>query len=407
MTTLSVDVPAWVASLRGEANLGLPLRWLDPGEARERRDALIEAWAQIPFDENFQALCRDRIARSVPVAAGLTRKARAGDREEELTLLFDPERPEGLVAALGERIPPIFWVPLGQTAASLREDLAPYLTDEPRSAHHFTRSLRIFKGTGEQLGLSGLEELVQAVAGFETWIDPSFWGSAEDDDPWPADPTSLSMIDLRVLLDDSRRQHPGRFEAFSFRTLWSRSILRLEAHPFQSFVFELRYEPSRHPELLRATREHLPFQLPDDIPVDLVASLLRGPSATPAGLAEALKREGPAPYLALAQCAMEPGEPTSTELLRAMMATDDLELRDIAVDLADAYAYRGLLYELLAETYDVVLRERLEERLAPPPPPEDEEGEEGEDDYDDDDYDDEDHDDDDDHADGDDEEVGP
>lgn len=397
MTSL-LDLPGWVAALRGEGLSDIPLRWLEQDEAQARRDALLEAWGHVPFDDEFKARCADRVARCAPVAAGPTRRARVGDRAEELTLLFDPEHPEDLVAALGERIPSALWVPLGRTAASLRDGLAPYLTGELRSAHRFTRVQRVFKGTAEQLGLTGLDQLAQAIAGFETWIDPASWGSAQDDDPWPADTSSLSMIEFRILLDDCRKQDPGRFASYSFRTLWSRSVLRIEQQAFDSFVFELRYEPSLHPEVIRGLEEIFPFQLAEDVPVDLAASLLRGPTVTPAFLEAALAREGRVPFLALAKCALEPGEPAAMELLRAMLP--DPETRGAAIELAGAYAYRGLLYEALATTEDDELRGDLERYLAPHA--ERDEDESGEGDEDDDDLDDDDLDDDDDFDDDDD-----
>jgi len=165
-----------------------------------------------------------------------------------------------------------------------------------------------------------------------------------------------------VLLDDCRKQIPTRYEARSWRTLWSRSVLRIEHHPFDAFVFELRYEPSRHPEVVRELETYFPFELAEDVPVDLVASLLRGPTVTRAFLANALAREGTIPYLALAACALAPGEPATAELLRTMLVG---EHGSLAVELAGAYGFRGLMLEALATTDDEGLRVDLERALDP------------------------------------------
>jgi len=410
-------VPDWVSTWKDGAETGgkaLPLQWLDGKASKARGAEMLETWDEIPFGEDFKASCRRRVARSVPVASGPLRKARLAERQEPLTLLFDPEAPEGLVAALGDKMPSLLWVPLGKTPASLREALAPYLASELPSVHGFSRVERIFKGTSDELGLDSIDHLVQAIAIFEGWIDTPFWGNAKDDDPWPLDPSSLSMIHLRVLLDESRRQTSSRFLAYGFRTLWSRSVLRVEQHAWNSFVFELRYEPSRHPDLTRALRTTLPNVLPDDIPVDLLASILRGPILTRAFVDEAIGRDGPVPYLALAKCALEPGETTALALLESMQGGEHAMA---ALELASAYGYRGLLHEVLATTEDASLRGQLEGLLAPRSPSqdaaEDEEenldGSDEDDDYDDeddDDFDDEDEDDDED-DDFDDEEEEP
>ncbi|UQA57300.1 hypothetical protein [Polyangium aurulentum] len=404
-------VPDWVSTLRDGAEPGhkaLPLQWLDGKASRARGGEMLETWDEIPFGEDFKAICRRRIARSVPVASGPPRRARLAERQEPLTLLFDPEAPEGLVAALGDKMPSLLWVPLGRTPASLREALGPYLASALGSVHGFSRVERIFKGTSDELGLDSIDHLAQAIAVFEGWIDTPFWGNAKDDDPWPLDPSSLSMIHLRVLLDESRRQTPSRFLAYGFRTLWSRSVLRVEQHAWNGFVFELRYEPSRHPDLARALRTSVPNVLPDDIPVDLLASILRGPILTRDFVDEAIGREGAVPYLALAKCALEPGETTALALLESMQGGEHAMA---ALELASAYGYRGLLHEVLATTEDASLRGQLEGLLAPKPPTqaaededEDLDGAEEDDDFDEDEDDDFDEDEDDDFEDEDEDE---
>ena len=362
MASMFSRVPDWVTSLREQSGELPPLQWLDAAASDTSRGTILEAWDAVPFDDEFKEACRKRVARSIPVASGAPRKVRLTEAAEVPTLLFDPERPDGLFAALGRTLPSVLWVPLGQTTESIGDALAPYLAAEARSVHVLSRVERIFKGTAGQLGLRSVDDFGRAIAALDPWIDVPFWSNAEDDDPWPVDTSSLSMMKLRALLDDCRQQIPIRYEARSWRSLWSRSVLRIERHPFDAFVIELRYEPSRHPEVMRELEGYFPFKLAEDMPVDLAASLLRGPTVTRAFLAEALAREGTVPFLALASCALAPGEPTTAELLREMLLG---EHGQVAVELAAPYGFRGLLLEALATTRDLGMREDLERLLDP------------------------------------------
>lgn len=360
-------LPKWAQAFREERDnpAGLPpLRFLDEEASQAQSVAMLDAWQGVPFDEGFHASCRARIARSTPIATLPPRKVRLADASEEATLLFDPERDDSLFVSLGHTMPSILWVPLGQTRESAADALSAYLVDDPRSVHVLRRAERVFKGTADQLGLRTLDDLGRAIARFEPWIDAPFWSSALDDDPWPMDTASLSMIELRGLLDGCREQAPNRFESRSFRTLWSRSVLRVEKHPFDAFVLELRYEPARHPDVIRELQAYFPFRLADDVPVDLVASILRGPTVTRGFLAEMLAKEEPSPYLALAACAIAPGETTTLEVLRRLYAKGGDE-GDVAVELAGPYQFQGFLLETLATTKNPALRADLEAFLAP------------------------------------------
>jgi hypothetical protein len=298
----------------------------------------------------------------VPVKSGPSRRARLVEREETVTVFFDPEQ-RGLYAALGERMPPPLWLPLGENCRDLHEALAPYLLAHLPSVHHFSRSLRVFAGTLQDLGMHSFATLLSTLVERDTWLDRATWGSAFDDDPWPLDTTSLSAAEVRQLCERSRCQSPRRIESLSVRTLWSRSLLRIERHPLDGVVFELRYEPSRHPELMRALDDLLPLRLPDDLPVDLAASLLLPHLLTPARVAELLRQKPLSPHLAFVQCALGPGDPTSATLLRTLMS--DPTQRDAVVDLASSYFMDGLLRELLAASQDSELSASLERFLSP------------------------------------------
>jgi len=376
MQSLLSSVPSWVKALGEGGQVGggrLPLTWLDEGSSAARRAAMLDAIRVAPFGEPFQSECARRVAFSIPVASLPPRAMRLVEGREPLTVLFDPAgegEDGGLFAALGDRMPSLLWVPLGRTMESLARALAPYLVDELVSTHELPRVERVFMGTADELDVSGIDDLGQLVAAVDPWIDVPFWSNADTDDPWPLDTRALSHARMRSLLAEGRRQIPTRHPSRSFRTLWSRSVLRVEHHAARGasigdplgapVVFELRFVPTHHPSILRELSRFFPSPLPEDAPLDLLASILRGPTLSRAALREALAAEGPTPRLALAACGIEPAETTTAALLRAMMGG---EHERAAVDLARAYGFVGLLHEARVTTRDAGVAEALDRAL--------------------------------------------
>jgi hypothetical protein len=328
-------------------------RWVDPDERSGLTKALSEGFDEFQFEDGFQGEGLARIARSVPLFHGPSRKVRLTTEERTSTLLFDPESPEKLWLALGPNLPPQMWIEAEPTLDGLKRDLGAYLDRPHTSAHRLTRSLRISRGALEDLGLESIDHFANVIAHREKWTDGvAVWKSGCSDDPWPEDTTHESMIHLRVTSDRAMEQHAQRRPSISMRTLWSRSVLTVELGPWEHIVFELRYDEAPKPSRRTLDDE----TIPDGIPVDLLASLLRGSSVMPKGLAE-LKKGPLTPFIGLLACLLEPAETSTVELLRTMVR--DPELREPAIALANSIGARGLLYELECETNDDALRSRL------------------------------------------------
>ena len=351
-------LPPWADALRAEleAHPDEGFRWLDPGVVATARELLLKGWGEYPMGDDLQEAGRARIARSVPVASGPTRNARLTQNEQPMVLLFDPEAPDHVFAALGVGLPPPLWPRAEPTRAGLLRDLAPYLGRPFESCHVLPSTFRAVLGALEDLGFETLERFAEVLAHVEPWLDgTASWGSARASDPWPDDMASASMFQLRAIRESATEQAHGARKRISVRTLWSRSVLTLEQAPFGQVVIEMRYRPA--PFVAPLERAGGRVEAPDDLPVDLLASLARTGIATAAALARSREAEGMTPFLGLYAVALAPADMGTYELLREMFR--DPELRKPALDLASQNDADGLLYELACDAEDEALRREL------------------------------------------------
>jgi hypothetical protein len=163
-------------------------------------------------------------------------------------------------------------------------------------------------------------------------------------------------------------QEPGRFPSISFRTLWSRSILRVEQHPLGLWVFDARYDPAGDARAVARLGGTAPGTgLPSDLPVDVAASLVRNASFTRESIAETEKTQPLEPFDLSVLCALDPGEATTVARLRAAIDAwaDDEERFGGLLQLMSAYGYAALLFEAAARLPAGDLRERLLTYLRP------------------------------------------
>jgi hypothetical protein len=357
--------PSWVGALRAapEAVRDLGLRWLEPADSATLRQRWLEIWNQIPFDEQFQAACRSRLERCLPVALGVERARRLSGQASELVLIHDPAFPDAAFASFSDRLPPLLWAQAMPTPQRLTSSLAAYL-GQPTPTAALPRVVRLVK----LIEVDGREVIERAIEQLEPWLDDAAWCSAFDDDPWPADMAKASLVQRAAQQREVFQEDPRRFPAISYRTLWSRSVLRIERHPFGLWVFELRYRPATDVGAIAGISEVVGVRLPDDLPVDLAASLLRGGTAGRVDVERALEspeaRPGDISYLA----ALAPGEATTCDVLQkwfARFGDDEKALAPLA-DIASAYQHDRLLFEL-ALTAPEALRKNLVDSLRPKP----------------------------------------
>src|SRR5690349_20487977 len=130
-----------------------------------------------------------------------------------------------LKVALSPVHPPFLWLGSGQTAASLKDALAPYFLSYASSEEKLERTMRGFLGTGgPQLGLIQLHDAYQDV----DFVDAPAWGSASEEDRY------LDTVPRRAqgqtLIRRDRDQDPAGLDTFSFRSLFSKPVLRAESH---------------------------------------------------------------------------------------------------------------------------------------------------------------------------------
>lgn len=359
-------LPPWATSLAGDARLlsELGLRWFSEPEREAIRDEWRAAWVQAPFDEPFHGECLARLERCLPLAVGPTRARRLTKAPSSLAVVFDPEAPDVAWLSLSSTIPSLAWADGGASAEALREAFARYTQplDLPLSA--LEERTRIVKDIASIKDVGLLAETILAC---EPWVDDALWGSASNDDPWIGH-VDEGALTLSVRSRRAALQAQGVRPSLSLRTLWSRSVLKIEQHPFGLWVFELRYRPSRDARAL-VTLGSIGRLLPSDLPVDLAASVLRASSVTRALLTGAPRPFGEASDYALC-CALDAGDPQTTFFLREAIDAwrDDPRLGDLC-DVLDVYGYRSLLREAASVTTDPSLREQIVESLVGPAAP--------------------------------------
>lgn len=353
----------WETELRAvvESEPSLGASWLAEDRRAMVTMGLEQAFEAFPFGEGVQEPGLERIRRSIPVAVGTSRSPRLVDQPQPIVFMFDPEAPSKVFAALGGNLPPMLWPSAEATREGMLRDLAPYLDPPFRSAHRFSKIVRLGRGSLEELGFQSIDELVDVIAATEWWFDSrARWRSKELDDPWPADPTTASMLDLRVIEERAGADKPGARQSIAMRTLWSRSILIVEETRYGGVVFEMRYEPAPFVAALPAAGGG-ELSIPRDLPADLIASVVRSGTMTEAHLDERMTAGFDA-HTAISLVEMRTGEPATFEALRKMIHTP--ETRDMGIALSLDEGARGLLYELECDTYDDTLRAQLAERLA-------------------------------------------
>jgi hypothetical protein len=333
--------PAWLSALRSDAELAqrFEVKFVEPQVRDQLKELAHRGW-EGKFQGELAEAGHARIERSIPVGAALPRSRRVSGAEQWAALWLDPAADQ-LFAGFTLLFPPALWLPLGQTRASVEAALSPYASKDLRPIASLPRVRRLLKNAAPDE-----RELIEQVCDqHEPWLDDARWANHWAEDPWAGWAPAHNLIDRTVQLREAARERPGRTPSTGCRTLWSGSALTIEYHPFQC-IFAVRYAPAPH-ALPKAELEALAGSaVPTDLPLDLVASLLRAGNISVVVL-EALRGSWE-PSHTIGRCALEPGEPPSAEELRAtfMRAKGDSELRVLVAQLALHYQHHGLLYEL-------------------------------------------------------------
>jgi hypothetical protein len=359
-------VPDWVAGLREDAGLSteLGLRWLDEDEQEATRELWRSTWNQVPYGEEFHARGAERIETSIPLAEGPVRHRRLSKAASRLVLVADPAEPDVAWLNLSHALPPDAWAVAGATPGEVRRAVSYYTPEDSPWLSALERVERLVK----PIEVESLDVIKRGIEGLELWMDDATWGSAFVDDPWRDVDPDAGMMSLTVHLRSVGEQARGRRTSVGYRTLWSRSVLTIEEHPFGLYVFELRYRPAADRRAVEKLAGSEPgARLPPDLPVDLAASLLRGGSFTRESIGMNEERSW-GPFELATLCALDPGEASTVAKLREAVDrwAGDEQMRGL-VEVLHAYDHQSLLFECAAATQDDEVRGQLARLLAPPP----------------------------------------
>ena len=260
--------------------------WLEDAEA----DDLTREWHEDLEDEDLAFASPLRVVGT----AGERARRMSGD-PCPLFVVADPEGRRLLLPSLA--FPPRGMPRTDDLAAALRDYRRPL---EPATA--LPRSFRTVLG----VELDSVDPIVSTLAALEPWMDDAWYGAAHDDDPYDVLSDPPRPIERILVQRTAFDQHPNRAESWSVRTLWSRSVVRIERHPYGLWVFDVAYRPV-------STDPGAPARLagvevfPTDLPVDVQPCMLRG-SLLPARSVTGAFDGPPVPYTLAAGCALAVGD---------------------------------------------------------------------------------------------------
>ncbi|KFE68031.1 hypothetical protein [Hyalangium minutum] len=290
--------PKWFEALKKDPKAAeAGIHWFTPEEAEAKR-AEVASWyvqgdarVRHHLPDAALAAAKEQFAQFVPVGEGPTASDREGNKIRSW-LLLAKQSPEELKVALSPVHPPFLWLGAGQTLASLKETVAPYFPAHIPSEDKLEHTVRGFIGTSavNHIDLIQLHDRYQA----SDFLDGLTWGSAYKKDPF------LEMLPKghygQEMIQRYRAQAPEGIPTFSFRSLFTKSILRAEAHAnvaegVNIFVVQVRYHPAKQQALIRDLNQQLGMRLPEDLPVDLAGAFIGLPFDPPEVIRAALPKQ--------------------------------------------------------------------------------------------------------------------
>jgi hypothetical protein len=363
-----IDVlPAWLSTLREDRTLSgeLGIRWLDEQERRTLHTSATRVLAGLVGDNGWKERGLTRFGRCIPLAVGPERKSRVKNAASSTAIFFDPERPADVSLSLAVSMSPLTWPEAPATAEGIRALFERYLIADATPPAALPRRFRF----AVQFGDIDRERLEETLTNRQPMLDDATWYSAHADDPWLGQ-ADMWGAELVAYLRDVRREHPGRFPSVSFRTQFSKSVVRLEQHPFGVWAVEMRYVPSPDAAAVRWVNEMFRARFSEDMPVDLVLvslSLLQGGQTFENDLEEReaqgiVDSSGVAVRLALA-----PGEPEATARFRGWIerCEADPAMLGFLAEAASRYRDQEALLEIALRTAGSELSETILDRMKP------------------------------------------
>ena len=365
--------PKWFDVLKKDPKaIEAGIHWFTPEESEAKRLELLREYdpsrgrarQHLP-DEAFTA-ARALVERFLPVGMGPTATDRLGNKTRSW-LLVDKQSTVELKVALSPFHPPFFWLSAGQTVATLKDALAPYFLPSPPSEDKLERTVRGFLGTGarDHLDLIQLHDRYEASA----FMDGVAWGSA-----YPREPV-LDMLPKgaagQAQARRYREQAPTGTPTFSFRSLYSRSILTAEAHVgvvegINLFIARLRYRPAKQASMIRELNQRLGTKYPEDLPVDLAGALVGLPFDTSDTVRAVLSQPLQPAQLSFTLLCLDglaPDPASAERQLREYVSHPEGSVRQLVAQLALRRGLKGLLTEMAGTEKHPELQKQISEAV--------------------------------------------
>ncbi|WP_224363455.1 hypothetical protein [Hyalangium versicolor] len=363
--------PKWFEALKKDPKVTESgIRWFTPEEAEAKRVELA-SWYEtrdervqhhLP-DAAFNA-AKEQAARFIPVAETPATADRLGQKTRGW-LLLGKQAPDELKVALSPVHPPFLWIGAGQTAATLKDALAPYFLKYAPSEEKMGSTVRAFIGTGavNKIDLIQLHDRYKASA----FLDGTAWGSAFKKDPYldtvPRGPEGETMIRRY------RDQDSAALPSFSFRSLFSKSVLRAEAHANVApgahiFVAQVRYHAAKQASLIKGLNERLGMHLPEDLPVDVAGALIGLPFDPPELIRAALPKATEPAKLSFALLCLDSlasDNAAAEKDLREYASHPDGHVRELVANLALRRGLKNLLTEMASRESHPEFKKQLSE----------------------------------------------
>ena len=282
-----------LTSLREDPQLQeLGIQWLENREKAENlRENLIRKYQSdtlemgvLWIDGLWEASGEDAQNR-LRVADGPNTKSYRipGGSEFQGGLYIDVRFPERLFYTPNNDIPPPLWIEVEPDVARITTLLKEYHPVPSPTRLQFSGLRRAFAGRlnylyvpspySGDLEYAGPHELERHL-NFSPFVEPVFWGTAYEEDPWLQTLEGNSMLEVVALGRKFQTQAEGAVCTRSRRTLFSRAIVSLEFHGEGRYVWQIQYSPSAFPKTIQRFNDCFQTLFDEDLPIDVVGVLI-------------------------------------------------------------------------------------------------------------------------------------
>ena len=367
-------LPKWFEALKKDPKATeAGIRWFTPEESEKKRTELAQGYESpelrnhLHLPEAAFTTAKTQVARFLPVAEGPATTDRTGTKHRGL-LMLDKQAPSAdeLKVALSPQHPPLFWLSGGQTVASLKDVFTAYLPSYFPSEEKLEKTVRAFLGTGSanKIDLIQLHDRYKA----SPFLDPVAWGSAHPREPFTTDALPRGP-EGQEMARRFREQAPEGTHWYSFRTMFSKSVLRAEAHANMAdgvhiFVAQVRYRPAKQAAQLKDINQKLGTHYPEDFPVDLAGALLGLPFDQAELIRAGAQKQPPVPsinFMLLCLDCLATDNAAAEKDLRPYASHADTSVRQTVANLALRRGLKPLISEMAGTEQHPELKKQLSE----------------------------------------------